>query len=349
MFATSIWDDHHIIESDHSLISIQIEIGNIKEHQQATIAEIPTNPNLNQQGRLEWKNNSTDIQVWNTLSQQLTVNMEEWNKLYQRLDRPNINIQVMWDEWWEIVRQTADNLLGRRIKTRKKTIRQINDSILRVLIQERNMLKKKRNEETGMERARAHAESIQARKAVKVFLKEQRRKQLDDFHKKLQQLNAKDMSKYWTLLKEWVGLDKKSRIPTEATWEGKKVSGALRLQAWKHAFEKLGKSNMEIKQENFPINEAEENKDVVLDQDITIEEVKQIMRNLARNKASGIDGVTNEILLAGKQQIVQSIWILCRMAWESEKIPEEWAKGLIVPIHKMGTRQYLIIIVALHS
>ena len=87
---------------------------------------------------------------------------------------------------------------------------------------------------------------------------------------------------------------------------------------------------MEPKQENLPINEAEEN--------ITIEEVKHIMHNLARNKASGMDGVTNEILLAGKQQVIQSIWILCRMAWESEKIPEEWAKGLIVPIHKEGDK-----------
>ena len=72
------------------MISVQIESGNLKEHQQPPIAEIPTNYNLNQQGRLEWKSNSTDRQVWKTLSQQLTVNVEEWNRLYQRLDYPNI-------------------------------------------------------------------------------------------------------------------------------------------------------------------------------------------------------------------------------------------------------------------
>ena len=69
-----------------------------------------------------------------------------------------------------------------------------------------------------------------------------------------------------------------------------------------------------------------------------LEEVKRIMSGLARNKASGLDGVTNEILLAGKEEMVKSVWALCHTAFKVEKIPKEWAKGLIVPIHKDGDK-----------
>lgn len=48
--------------------------------------------------------------------------------------------------------------------------------------------------------------------------------------------------------------------------------------------------------------------------------------------------MTNEVLLAGEQHLVRSVWILCRMAFKSEEIPIEWAKGLIVPIHKDGDK-----------
>lgn len=61
----------------------------------------------------------------------------------------------------------------------------------------------------------------------------------------------------------------------------KEVYGALRLQAWKSAVEKLGESDMERRQKNIVSVESKEYKGVVLDQDITMEEeVKQIMDNL---------------------------------------------------------------------
>ena len=62
------------------------------------------------------------------------------------------------------------------------------------------------------------------------------------------------------------------------------------------------------------------------------------MSNLAKNKAAGPDGVTNEMLLAGKQHMIKAIWILCRMAFKLEKVPDDWVKGLIVPIHKDGDK-----------
>ena len=41
----------------------------------------------------------------------------------------------------------------------------------------------------------------------------------------------------------------KSKLPREATSENRKVSGALRLQAWKQAFEKLGQPDIDMKVE----------------------------------------------------------------------------------------------------
>ena len=130
----------------------------------------------------------------------------------------------------------------------------------------------------------------------------------------------------------------KRKLPREATWENRKVSGARRLQAWKQAFEKLGQPDTNRKIEISINHECKEEHDEILDKEITIEEMRATMSNLAKNKAAGPDGVTNEMLLAGKQQMIKAIWILCRMAFKLEKVPNDWVKGLIIPIHKDGDK-----------
>ena len=109
---------------------------------------------------------------------------------------------------------------------------------------------------------------------------------------------------------------------------------------WKEVFEKLGQSGKQFKDRETPDNENKVHRDEHLDQEITIEEVTRIMKDLANNKAAGVDGITNEMLKAGNEEMVRAVWILCRRAFELEKVPEEWVKGLIVPIYKDGDKNY---------
>jgi len=52
-------------------------------------------------------------------------------------------------------------------------------------------------------------------------------------------------------------------------------------------------------------------------------------------KATGIDNITTEELVASTQGIGQKIiHMLCQKAWEKEEVPSEWKKSVIVPIHR---------------
>jgi hypothetical protein len=73
-----------------------------------------------------------------------------------------------------------------------------------------------------------------------------------------------------------------------------------------------------------------------LDGKITIEEVEVAIKSLKKNKASGIDGIVNEIIIYGGVEFMNYLCILFNNVFESEELPEEWSKGLISPLFKGG-------------
>ena len=101
-----------------------------------------------------------------------------------------------------------------------------------------------------------------------------------------------------------------------------------KTEIWKEYFDKL--LNMEepkelIKTGNREINEVEE---------LTIEDVKQAMRNLKNNKVAGIDGIHLELIKYGGNNLLNGIYEPVRQIWEEERIPEEWKATTVVPIYK---------------
>ena len=166
---------------------------------------------------ISWKKKKGDLDVWSTFSERIALKMTDWIKKFE--GKSGSEVQEMYSDWWKELSEAADECLGRQIDYRKKSKRQVEDAILRVLLQERNAARRRRNKETGANRARAHVEYTKARKAIKVFLKKQQIKKVHGINEELQQLSSKNPSKYWALLKEYVGIDRRnSRIPQEITW-----------------------------------------------------------------------------------------------------------------------------------
>ena len=63
------------------------------------------------------------------------------------------------------------------------------------------------------------------------------------------------------------------------------------------------------------------------------------LKKIENGKAAGDDGCINEILKQGGEEMVNSLVILFRKIWKEEKIPVDWARGVIVPIFKDGERK----------
>ena len=76
-----------------------------------------------------------------------------------------------------------------------------------------------------------------------------------------------------------------------------------------------------------------------LDIQITLLEVENIVSRLKNGKAAGTDGIVNEILRFGGENMNQAIWQLCKMMFEKEQVPDEWLEGIIFPIYKDSDRR----------
>ena len=72
----------------------------------------------------------------------------------------------------------------------------------------------------------------------------------------------------------------------------------------------------------------------------TAEEVDKAIAHLKRNKAPGLDNITPEILKDGGSEIKTWLLRICKVVWEQEKTPEEWSKGIILPLPKKGDLTY---------
>ena len=75
-----------------------------------------------------------------------------------------------------------------------------------------------------------------------------------------------------------------------------------------------------------------------LDYNITVEEVKKASLTLKPGKATGIDNISNEMILSLFTNYPDIILKLFNTIMQSNEIKPEWVLGAIVPIHKKGSK-----------
>ena len=58
---------------------------------------------------------------------------------------------------------------------------------------------------------------------------------------------------------------------------------------------------------------------------------------LKKNKAPGLDSITNELIFAGKQSLVKPLCKLFNLIFRTAKYPQKWTLSFLKPIHKKDT------------
>ena len=56
------------------------------------------------------------------------------------------------------------------------------------------------------------------------------------------------------------------------------------------------------------------------------------VRKLKKEKATGEDEITGEMIKGGGDRVVGWIWRLCNMAFGNGIMPEDWRSAMIVPL-----------------
>ncbi len=80
---------------------------------------------------------------------------------------------------------------------------------------------------------------------------------------------------------------------------------------------------------------VEDSNDTV-NKDVTLGEIEEAISELDIGKASGVDGISNDILKKAKIVIVPMLHSLFNKMIETGEFPNDWGSALIVPIHKSG-------------
>jgi hypothetical protein len=72
---------------------------------------------------------------------------------------------------------------------------------------------------------------------------------------------------------------------------------------------------------------------------ILLKEVRGVMTRLKKGKAMGVDGLITELFKYGGERMVYCVWALFQKVWKEGTIPDDWSKGIVVPIFKKGDRR----------
>jgi len=107
-----------------------------------------------------------------------------------------------------------------------------------------------------------------------------------------------------------------------------------KAEVWKEHFDKLLNTEEPrelIKKGNKEISEVEV-------EELTIEDLKRVIRNLKNDKVAGTDGTHPELIKYRGNKLLNRVYELVRQILEEERIPEEWKETTIGLIHKRGDR-----------
>lgn len=111
----------------------------------------------------------------------------------------------------------------------------------------------------------------------------------------------------------------------------------IRTEDWLQYFKELWTT------QNYETNLYDDNNtsvpDPVRDVDlIEYEEMEQILQSFHNNKSPGSDNLNIELLKYASRSIKQRLLNILNICWTTYKVPEEWAKAIIIPIYKKGDR-----------
>ena len=75
---------------------------------------------------------------------------------------------------------------------------------------------------------------------------------------------------------------------------------------------------------------------VHLEPDILECEVKWALGSITTNKASGGDGIPDELFQILKDEAVKVLHSICQQIWKTQQWPQDWKRSVFIPIPKKG-------------
>lgn len=170
----------------------------------------------------------------------------------------------------------------------------------------------------------------QTRKSYKKLLKHKKLIFKANMFDQLDELRKTDSPAYWDLFEKLRELDKP------------KTTNPISSIEWVRYFEQHVNSSQRLTQtekENKREQYVEDHIDIInneLNYNITNDEIKLCIKKLKNKKSSGADYILNEMIKAGKEQILPILLKLFNKIFSSRTFPTVWQNNTLTPIFKKG-------------
>jgi len=163
------------------------------------------------------------------------------------------------------------------------------------------------------------AKVMEEKRRYKNLLEEKQRKKREEEEEELK--NIKKEVDVWKFINKKRGRD--------GQIEGEIEPGRWRAH-FKNLLDGVEPEEGEMKQgRNVEINEEE-------DDNIQEEEIREVVKKMKKKKAAGVDGIPMEAWKFAGRDLWNGLVRLMKQVWKEGEIPEDWRKGIVVPIYKKG-------------
>lgn len=157
----------------------------------------------------------------------------------------------------------------------------------------------------------------------------------DDKLIKLANIESKQPALFWKTIKSLVPKNEKTNNISSDTWT-KYFNKLLNINIGKKEDKKY--SYMHYVKNSLPILEKVMDTKGPLDQSITLDEMENAIKELKRRKASGPDGICNEILKCKSTELKKALLHVFNTILSNGNYPKQWMLSIITPIHKNGDK-----------
>ena len=86
------------------------------------------------------------------------------------------------------------------------------------------------------------------------------------------------------------------------------------------------------------LHDPDNHDDVITHQepDILECEVKWALGSITTNKASGRDGIPDDLFQIVKDDDIKVLHIICQKIWKAQQWPQDWKRSVFIPVPKRG-------------
>ena len=264
------------------------------------------------------------------VKQEFKLNLQNRFQNLQVLDETE-TVESCWNNIKECYQKSAEEVIGFKKKERKEWI---SDDTWNLIEERKTMREKVLNEENLLRKRELETEYQRQDKAVKRNARRDKRKFAADLADEAEEAaRVGNTAKLYKITKKLSGKSQSKSNPIKDRHGNKITNDKEVAERWKEHFQQVLNQNEPEEDIGDLINQP------VLDIDInepTRQEIKNAIDSMKKNKAPGVDGIQAELLQADTDLSADLLNKLFKLIWNSEEIPNDWQKGMIVRIPKKG-------------